>query len=116
MGEYIERLYAKFGSNAAMFQFENYNVLADPSRMYNKLLDINKIENNLDYENQNCFLRFPVSKQSPQDLAYLKSFRISWNLIQCLTTSKLEENISPRFRRLLVTLVNNRYGKSISNT
>ena len=116
MGEYIEKLHAKYGRNAAMFQFENYNVLVNFSGMYNKLLDLNKIEKNLDYENQNCFLRFPVNKNSSQDLTYLESFRTSWNTIQCLTSLKLEQNVSPKWRRLLVTLVNNRYGKSISNT
>ncbi len=116
-----------FGSKISMFAFENFLVLQKANEFFEKILrddfawvDGQTGQRNLEYVNENrrTHLRFKISNSS-SDLNYFQSFKVLKNLTKCLNQSILEAHVNwlpNRWRNPLVSLLNNRYGKSISNT
>jgi hypothetical protein len=127
MFEYIEGLHKAFGTNIAMFGFENFLVLQLAEPFYEKILrddfasvDAQSGRKILHYVNQkrHTHLSFKI-ENSASDLSYFQSFKTLRNFTKYLNETVLGANVkylTHRWRNPLVSLLNNRYGKSISNT
>jgi hypothetical protein len=126
MIEYIESLNKKFGANSAMFAFENFVALNLGEEFYEKTImkdNFTSFDNvtgrrSLEYRNPTgyCHLRFQIDAFGTAHYESIKTLR---GFTVCLNKTVLEpktKHLVNRWRNPLLALVNNRYGKSISNT
>jgi hypothetical protein len=126
MHEYIQRLTGIYGNRVAYFHFQNYQVLNEHENLLDKISSNVFIQKTggtqvyLDYENTNrsTNLRFWFKNCSKVDHAYLDSFKTLSDEAKCFqklifrNTSELDS----KWRNVLMSLLNNRNGKSIFNT
>jgi hypothetical protein len=127
MAEYIEGLYKKFGANSAMFAFENFVALQFTEELYERIMkdqfssnDNTTGKKTYDYGNpfSRAYLRFHIDNTAAS-LDHYESIKTLGKFAFCLNKTVLEpktKHLMNRWRNPLLALVNNRYGKSISNT
>jgi hypothetical protein len=127
MAEYMESLTTKFGTDTAMFAFENFVALQLADDFYDKTIMTDNFSSfnnatgskSVEYRNPTfpCHLRFQIDAGGGS--AYYESIKALRGFTLCLNKTVLEpsaKRLLSRWRNPLLALVNNRFGKSISNT
>ncbi len=126
MHEYIQRLIGIYGNQAAFFHFQNYLVLNEFENLLDKISDNLLLQSSdgnkvfLDYENRkrSTNLRFWFKNSSKVNRDYFDSFKTLSQLTKCLEKSNFKNNseLDSKWRKVLMSQLNNRSGKSIFNT